>query len=722
MTAATPQTTGLPPGADEGPPSLSSQLHGVQLGVREDLDVTRHLFRGEPSYIIRDPVTFQSQRLTPADYDVFSSLDPSRSLGDIFEDLVKKEKAQREDEEEFYRYVMSLHRIGFLQLPISSDKMLYRRHQMKVRARNQERVMSILFLKIPLVNPDAFLNRTIGRVSWIFSPHFFVLWSAMMLAAGFIVLKRWSEITEPIQGLLATQNLVLMWVTLIGLKVFHELGHAYCCKHFGGHVPEMGAFMILFTPCAYVDATASWGFTRKRHRLYVCLAGMYFECILACIAIFIWALSGPGLLKSACYNVIFLATVVTILFNINPLMRYDGYYVLSDLVEIPNLRSRSTNYVIALLKRIVFAVRSNAGHSPAEHCILLGYGVAAAIYKVVLVLTISAVIASKVFLVGVLMAVFYVGSTVFKTLCSMTEYLWQAEETAHARIRAISISVITLLFAPLAVFLVPVPASVVAGAVVIAENESVTHVREPGFVQALWLRNGQKATAGMPLLQLENHVYDEQVATATSLVSAAETRLDAFRVIRPAFVEQETAQLSLSLRELSMAQESRDRLTIHSPSDGRVVECLEPEDVGRFLEPGTPVATVISGRYQVIAVLNEQQMAAVQPQAGDIVAFRSLASPGTSIEGIVERVFPSGSRTIDLESLTHIAGGTIAVNPDDGTAAEPYFEILINLDRFASDELLYGMTGAVQLEAQPTPLGVRATHRLVRFANRLLRE
>lgn len=717
------QAANAAPGGAGGPQSLASQLRGVQLGVRDDLEVTRQLFRGEPSYIIRDPVTFQSQRLSPEDYTVFASIEPSQKLGDVFAALVQKKQADVGHEEDFYRFVMSLHRIGFLQLPISSDKMLYRRHQMKVRARNRERLMSILFLKIPLVNPDAFLTRTINLVKWIFTPHFFALWSAMMLAAGFIVVKRWGEITEPIQGLLATQNLVLMWVTLIGLKIFHEFGHAYCCKHFGGHVPEMGAFMILFTPCAYVDATASWGFNHKRHRVYVCLAGIYFECIIACLAIFVWAFSAPGLVKSAAYNVIFLATVVTVLFNINPLMRYDGYYVLSDMVEIPNLRARSTNYVIAILKRVVFGVPiGQAVRSFSERAILFSYGVCASIYKVTLMLAISAVIASKVFLGGVALAVVYVGSTVFKTLCKLTEYLWQAEETAHARLRAITISAVTLLLLPLALFFVPVPASVVAGAVVIAERESVAHVREPGFVRELWLENGQQVVAGAPLVALENHVYDEQVANAESMVAAAETRIDAFRVTQPAFVEQESAQLRLSRRELEMARTSRAELVVHAPFDGRVVECLEPEANGRFLTAGTPVATIIAGPYQVVAILNEQQMASVRPEVGDVVSFRSVAFPGLTIEGHIRRVFPAGSRKVDMESLTHLAGGSIAVDPTDGTAAEPYFEILIDLDKTQAGTLRHGITGAVRLASRPTPLGVRATHRIVRFANRLLRE
>ena len=127
--------------------------------------------------------------------------------------------------------------------------------------------MGFLFLRVPLWNPDAFLDRTVGLAKSLFSRPAFLFWALLLLSAGVILIRRWGELTEPLQGLLAAGNLPLMWITLVVLKVFHEFGHAYACKHYGGQVPEMGAYLIVFTPCAYMDATASWGFTSKRERL-----------------------------------------------------------------------------------------------------------------------------------------------------------------------------------------------------------------------------------------------------------------------------------------------------------------------------------------------------------------------------------------------------------------------------------------------------------------------
>lgn len=388
--------------AQQNTPSLAERLGPVQVGLRQDLDVTRHVFRGEPAYVLRDPMTFQSHRVSPEDYRLLVRLDSNRPLQDVFADLVAENVIKPEDEESFYQFIVSLHRLSFLNLPISDEKLLYRRFLAKRRARSREKLMAFLFYRVPLWNPDAFLEQTIGWVRPLFTKWAFLIWLTVMAAAGAVGWLNRAELAEPIHGLLAAQNLIIIWVTLIALKVIHEFGHAYACKHYGGYVPEMGAYIILFTPCAYVDATACWGFSRRRDRLIVCLAGMYVEVFIAALAVFVWAATGPSLVNAVAYNVIFLAGVTTVLFNVNPLMRYDGYYVLSELTEIPNLRQRSSRYLIDTMKRVFVGVKT--GERPASRRLratLLTFGIAAGIYKTMLLVVISALVASKLFFVGI---------------------------------------------------------------------------------------------------------------------------------------------------------------------------------------------------------------------------------------------------------------------------------------------------------------------------------
>jgi len=702
-------------------PPLAAKLRTVQVGLRPDLEVSRHLFRGEPSYIVRDPVTFHSQRLQPADYDIFVRIESTRPLGDIFDELVAAGKAEPADEERFYGFVMTLHRLGFLQLPVSDDKALYRRYQQKERARRREKLMGFLFLRIPLWNPNAFLDRTIQHARFVFTWPFFILWCAVMLAAGTVLVQRWHEVTEPLQGILVAQNLPLMWITLIGLKIFHEFGHAYACKHFGGHVPEMGAYLIVFTPCAYVDATACWGFKKKSHRLIVCLAGMYIESTIAALAVFVWAFTEPSLLHSAAYNVIFLATVVTVLFNVNPLMRYDGYYILSDMVEIPNLRARASQYVGTLYKRFFLGIRSpGTPQSRRMKAILACYGFAASLYRIVLVLAISAMLATKMFFVGIGVAVFYVGSTLMKTILKMTQYLWYAEETARLRYRSVALSLIVILLLPTALFVIPVPAHVLGRGVVAREKESVVRARENGFLRAIHVKPGQVVPPGQPVADLENDQYVEKVAAARASLNEARIEADLHRTENLNKVRQSEAMAALHRQTLREAEKQLSRLGVQASTGGLVVKAEKEKAIGSFVQAGQPLATIVTGKWLLRVILSEEQVVAADPKEGDRVDVRVMGMPGQDLHGTIERIAPAGSNTVEHMQLTHLGGGDIAVNPETGEATSPWFEVVVRVDESDVPTLQYGMTGKVRFAAAAEPIGVRLSRRFARFFNQLL--
>lgn len=705
------------------PPALAPRLGQVRVGLRDDLEVTRHLFRGEPSYVIRDPITFQTQRLEPVDYQIFVAIDASKPLAEIFQGLVERGQVGPDQEEDFYQFIMALHQRGFLHLPIADSKILFRRHQTRQRARRNEKLLGFLFLRIPLWCPDAFLEKTIRLARPLFSRTVLVLWLILMLAAGYVALRNRADLRQPLEGLLVARNLVLMWITLVALKVFHEFGHAYACKHYGGHVPEMGAYLILFTPCAYVDATASWGFTRKRERIIVCLAGMYVESFIAAAAVFVWAMTGPGLPHSLAYNVIFLAGVVTVLFNINPLMRYDGYYLMSDLTEVPNLRARSTRYVLDVLKRVLLGVPIK-DRPPGRRlrCLLFSYGIAATIYRALLLLAIAAILAMKMFLLGLLLAAFFLGNTLYRSLTRLVQYLLRAEEVAPVRRRAIALGVLLLIVLPAGLLAIPLPAHVHARGVLATENETVVRAATGGFLIQAHAQRGQLVHPDDLLVELVDDSQYEAIAQAEAAGRAAEIRRDAYQIDEPDRALQEQERLSAHLAALAQARERLAELSPRAPIHGRVVTCFEDRDIGTFVEAGTPVARIASGQWQVRAILTEPDLLAALPASGDPVEFRTVGDAARTIQGKVLRVDPGGSRAVELSPLTQLGGGDVAVNPITGEATEPYFELVVDLDTRNDPRLRDGMTGVVRLEATAEPVARTTFRRLTRFINNLMKE
>lgn len=416
--------------------TIAQRLGPVQAGLRSDLEVTRHLFRGQPQYIVRDPLTFQTHQFSQYDYQILVALNDSERLEETFQKLVDEGQLAAGQEDDFYQFVLTLHRLNFLILPISDGKLLYERFAVRQRSARWRQVTGFLFLRVPLVNPDAFLDRTADFVRPLFTRTAFFLWMLMMFTGLGLLVRRWDAFKDPMHSMLANETLLFIWVALIGLKVIHEFGHAYACKIFGGKVPEMGAFFIAFTPCAYMDASAAWGFSRIGHRVIVSLAGMYFESVVAFVALLVWCWTSDPLVSSCAHHVVVLSTAVTIGFNINPLMRYDGYYVLSDLVGIPNLRQRSMEQVQAVLKRGLLGIASPLVAAPMrERVLLLVYGVASSVYKVMLVLAICTMIALKFYLVGIGLAAFFIFSVLGSVLRRMLAYLWRSQETKPVRAR-----------------------------------------------------------------------------------------------------------------------------------------------------------------------------------------------------------------------------------------------------------------------------------------------
>ncbi len=702
------------------PVKLAERLGRVHVGLREDLDTTRHVFRGEPSYIVRDPLTFRTHRFDVANYEILVSIDASRPLCDVFDDLVRRGKLTPDDEESFYEFVLSLHRAGCLNLPIADGKLLYRRYQARNSARRRQKAFSFVYVQIPLWNPDAFLDKTVHLVRPLFSGWFAVLWVALMVLGGYVVVQRWTDLVAPLGGVLAEANLPLMWLTLVALKIAHEFGHAYACKHYGVHVPEMGMYLVVGTPCAYIDASAAWSLAKRRQRLVVGLAGMYVESLIALAALFVWAATGPSTLNAVAYNVMLLASVVTILFNMNPLMRYDGYYVLSDLLEVPNLGQRAAHYLSYLAKRFLLGLNHHPrGMQTRPRALLLAYGIAAPLYKIFILLLIAALLASKLFVVGLLLGVVYLLFVVGGALVKLVRYLWFAAETAPVRGRAVAWSGAALLGIPILLAAVPVRSGVRAPGAVRAAQETVVRAETPGFLQAVRVQPGEHVAADALLAELDNDVLRGALTEALVRLQGATVRRDAYQIDQPAKAREEHEHVLAVGEEVSRRREQVAALTIRTPAGGRVVECVDPRETGRFVAAGTALARVVAGAWRVEVLLSEDDMSAAQPEIGQAVEFRAATTPGVVRPGTIQSIAPAGDRRVSHLSLTHAAGGAIVVAPESGEARQPYFVVTIALDAPQNQGLRSGTTGFVRLRAIHEPLGRHLYRRVTRFMDGL---
>lgn len=697
--------------------NLADRLADVVVTIRCELEVSRNVFGAEIHYVFRDPITSMTHSFGPGDYEIIAELDGKRPLSEIFTSLCGKRILRRDDEDNFYRLILKVHQARLINLPVPDHRSLYENYRARKEAGTKKRFTGFLFMQIPLCTPDGFLSSTLPAVRFVFSRTFFRIWCALMGFMLYVIYARWGDLENPLPALFDQSNLFFIWFSLVGLKLIHEFGHGWACKHFGGTVPEMGVFMIVGTPSAYVDVSSSWGFPDRKQRLTVSLAGMYFESLVAIPALLFWAFAPPSAATGMAYQIFLLSTIVTIAFNANPLMRFDGYFILSDLLGIPNLRGRATSEVGRRLDRILLGVRRPPQPGPGG--VLLSYGIAATIYKVTLVLGICALIAGKFYWLGIAMMIFYLVTSLGGSLVKSFKHLVFNQTETMARRRGIAVATALVIGVPLALGMVKIGLPVSSRGVLEGETQVLLRAPGDGFIASVPSRSGAAVTAGMPLVILSN---DE--ASRLERVEAA--RRDLSLTTFAASLEAGGTAL-MKARSSLAADEARyrhvleraERLELLAPKDGRLVSLDARSRLGSWVQEGEPLGQIESGRPVIRLFLQARQIADSGVKIGDAVACRPVMRPQMNLSGIVRSVAPLGTRKISNEALTQLGGGDIAVRADTGEAERSYFEVLVEMDSGEILDGLYGASFIVRLNAESQSLGTMAYRAIVEFTQSL---
>lgn len=700
------------------PVNFAERLARVCVRLRPELEVSRHVFRGQPAYLLRDPITFQTHHLNETDYRIVCELTSDRVLSVVFERLVAGDVLSKDDEESFYRFVVGLNQRGLLSLPVSDGQQLYARYERRKAHERQAGPLRYLFYRVPLLRPDDFLERTVKWFRPLFTRTAFGVWLLGSLAAFAVLWLRWRDFCNPLGSMLALGNLPMLWCLLIGLKVAHEFGHAYACKHFGGRVPEMGAYFVLLTPCAYVDASAAWGFPRRLERIVVSLAGIYVESFLAMAALVVWCATEPGFVNSAAHYAMVLSTVVTVGFNINPLMKFDGYFVLTDLLEIPNLAQQSKAETNGLLRWLALGTPRESPHRRGLRIGLIMYGLASGAYRVLITLGICTMLALTVPVAGVGFALCYAAGAVRDAVRQVRDFLQSPAAMNAQRKRVWAVVGGLGIVAPALLLLTPVPLSRQAVGIVARENDQVLRAEAEGFVRQLAVREGDALAPGGLIAQLEN----ADLASLCRIRRAEAERIryelrGALQLDHAAAAEAET-RLAQAEDEFADAQRKLNALAIRSESGGEVTNVSRLEDTGGYVRVGEPIAEVGRGPWVIRTLLNADGYLAAQPARGQQVQAILMGAADTTLRGRVVRVAAAGDRVVGDVALTHLGGGEIAVQGGTMEAVEPLYVVTIELDE-PPDALRHGMTAQVKFPPRTDALGMRLYRGALRFLNQL---
>lgn len=333
----------------------------LRLRLRPDLELQSRGTGGRRRRVLRDPLTRRHFLFQEEEYALATLLDGERSVAEIGRQFERDWPLHRFGAARFQAFVARLHRDGLL-LDDSPGQARVLRTRRRRRRRNAwlHAPGQLLAIRLPGVNPQRFLNAAYPWVRWCFSPIAVLLTCALMATALVLVLLHPAEVHQrlpDLQSWLQPRQLWLVAAVLAGAKLLHELGHAFACKHFGGECREMGLLLLVFTPCLYCDVSDAWMIPNRWRRAAVDAAGMYVEGALAAASTLVWWNSEPGWLNRICLMVMGVCGVSTLVFNGNPLLRYDGYFILSDVLDVPNLWQRSRAAVQSTAARWCLGMR-----------------------------------------------------------------------------------------------------------------------------------------------------------------------------------------------------------------------------------------------------------------------------------------------------------------------------------------------------------------------------
>jgi putative peptide zinc metalloprotease protein len=521
----------------------------------------------------------------------------------------------------------------------------------------------------------------------------------------------WPELTEDISDrVLAPQNLFLMWLTFPLLKLAHEFGHACATKGWGGEVHEMGVMLLVLMPIPYVDASASSAFREARRRAIVGAAGMLVEVFIAAIALFVWLQIEPGIVRAVLYNIMLIAGISTVVFNANPLLRYDGYYILSDLIQIPNLRVRANQYLGWLMETRLFGVRQpEIEATRSERRWFAFFAVASFLYRNFVMLAIAIFIAGQYMIVGVILALWVLITAIFLPLLKGAAYVVSHPRLRRRRVRAVSMTVVFLAGLYALLMLVPVPLWTRAEGVIWVPEDAQVRAASDGFVKQVAAVPGSIVTRGHPLLVAENPALDPKIRVLEAQLRLLQRRAQAEELVNLVRREITREEIRAAEAELAHMRRLKDELVITSPTSGRFVLAVPPGDLpDRYLRKGQQVGYVVPDAGVTARVMVPQDDVDMVRERTERIEVKLAGRIYNTYPATMRREVPAASNRIANPALSTIGGGRVAVDPratQEPTSLDTWFDFELELP--AVHTIALGEHVYVRFEHGSEPVGWR---------------
>jgi putative peptide zinc metalloprotease protein len=679
--------------------------------LKPHITIHKQIYRGETWYVLRDPLNNRFFRLREESYRLVVQLRHSRTVEAVWKEEVAKGGEAVPGQEELIHLLGQLYQSNLLVADLAPDAIqLFENYKKSQQKEIQSKLQSFLTPRFHLFDPDPFLSRLAWAGRLLFSWPVFFLWLAVVAWAIKLGWENQESLGDRIQGTLGPGNLGLLYVASLFSRLWHELGHGLACRGKGGEVHSFGLFLLVFIPLPFLDTTSSYGFRKKADRIQVSGAGMLFELFLAAIALIVWANTAPGTLNSLAYNVIFIASVSTLIFNLNPLLRFDGYYIFADLLDIPNLQSRSFEQLRYLSEKYLFGLgkTSPAAHSWSEAGWMVSYGISSLAYRILIIFTITAVVADRFLGIGLGLAIVLLLMWILIPVVKFVRYLLFNRQLRRRRLRAIGSTLAGIGALAYLLILLPVEDTFRAEGIIESNQKTAVFTEVEGIVEEMLVPSASPVSAGQPLVRLRSEELKNRRIILEAKLMELEHRTNLAAQENSGFLSVIRGQIRSVEEALAILDRREADLEVRAPRDGIWI-CFEDKNLkGRWLTRGAELGEVFEpSSFRFVGVVPQQE--ASNLFEGEIrkseVRLRGRVNSTLPIDKV--SLIEAENLVLPSPALGWAAQGKIAISADDQTgmtAAEPFFLVVGEFSERPSGDFLHGRTGQIRFYLPPKSL------------------
>ena len=720
----------------------SSTSRPVGLRYRGDLVTNRQVYQGQAWYVVKDPIGLSYYRFRPEEYALLEMLDGEASLEDLKDNFEARFPPRRITVDEVSRFVSTLHRSGLVigDRPGQGPQLNERRRQ-RVWSEWKNWLRSIMCLRFRGIDPDWILNKLNPWFGWLYSPPALMVAVVYIFTALMLVLVNFETFRSKLpefHQFFASGNWFYLAAALGITKVIHEFGHGLSCKYYGGECHEMGFMLLVFTPCLYCDVSDSWMLPSKWKRMMIGAGGMYIELIIASTATFLWWNSHEGLFNQMCLNVMFVSSVSTLLFNANPLMRFDGYYILSDMLEIPNLRTKSSTSLSRLAKKWCLGVKlQDDPFLPKRHQGLFAlYSVASTIYMWVLMISIfmfvwNAMKPYRMEAIGRMLALFGIYGLIVRPITGIYKFLKVPGRRDEVKSLNITVTAGVVAVIAAAICFIPLPQRVWCPAELRPRGEETVYVTVDGRLEEILVEANDRVAEGDELARFSNVDLELQIAELEGQESGYRARLASLERERftdsAAGMEIRTVEESLKSVEeqLVKKRQYQSELVLKAPRSGLVLpsetvderpdpsgrlpgwsgSALAKKNIGATFAEGTVLCMVGDpDHFEAVMIVDQSEVEFLK--IGQRVDLKLDAFPFETFRGAVNEIAETHIE-VGSERLSVKAGGSVPTTTDEMGREVPIstsYEVLMQVDD-AENVFTPGMRGNARVEVGNRTVG-----------------